>query len=128
MKTKKAHLQLFCCFLLVPSMLLGSQYDTRMRELSQPNDVTFNARLWGDEFAWQHETEDGYTIIQDRTDGYWYYATHGLDGDYVPGNYKVAIDQPVGISPHLRRVDPIRSEIQARMEQSSIQFNTQRVS
>lgn len=43
-------------------------------EISQPDGTTFKAKQEGDEWLNWVETEDGYTIIQDETTGWWYYA------------------------------------------------------
>ncbi len=39
-------------------------FDTGMITLTQPNDVTFTGRIWGDEFIWWAETEDGAIIFE----------------------------------------------------------------
>jgi len=43
-------------------------------EVTQPDGTTFRARSRGDEWNYWSETEDGYTIIQDKETGWWYYA------------------------------------------------------
>ncbi|HPA20793.1 MAG TPA: M6 family metalloprotease domain-containing protein [Verrucomicrobiae bacterium] len=48
-------------------------------EVRQPDGVTFRMRLRGDEFFSWHETEDGYAIIKDPTDGYWKFARPAAD-------------------------------------------------
>ncbi|HEX7343414.1 MAG TPA: hypothetical protein VF398_04060 [bacterium] len=89
------------------NLCLGFYTDTvDYLTFQQPNNVSFQARYWGDEFGWWSETEDGYTIIHNAMDNYWYYAVLGSDGDYAVSPYKVEIDGPTGIPIHLRRTDP----------------------
>lgn len=45
-----------------------------LRMVVQPDGRSFAIRLCGDEFYSWHETSDGYSIVQDATDGYWKYA------------------------------------------------------
>jgi len=88
------------------STLSATNYYSGMRQVTQPDNVTFQACQWGDEFSWEHETDTGYTIIRNPSDSYYYYAILDSLGDYAPSNYKVGIDSPVGIPQHLRRTDP----------------------
>ena len=50
-------------------------------------------RIWGDEFIFWMETENGYRFVQ-TFDGWFYYATLSQNGEYAPTNYKVGIDSP----------------------------------
>ncbi|MBI5206184.1 MAG: M6 family metalloprotease domain-containing protein [Candidatus Firestonebacteria bacterium] len=43
-------------------------------EISQPDGTKFKTIQKGDEWNNWHETEDGFTIIEDKTTGWWYYA------------------------------------------------------
>ena len=45
------------------SNLIAAQYDTGMIELKQPDETTFTGRIWGDEFFYWMETEEGYRFI-----------------------------------------------------------------
>jgi len=100
----------------LPRMLPAVSFDSGLMEHSQPNAVTFQSRAWGNEFTWEHETADGYSIIDKAADGYWYYSILNANGDYTASNYKVGIDSPVGIEKHLRRTDPILSIINAQID------------
>ena len=100
----------------LPRMLPAVSFDSGLMEHSQPNAVTFQSRAWGNEFTWEHETADGYSIIDKAADGYWYYSVLDINGDYAPSSYKVGIDAPVGIEKHLRRTDPILSIINAQID------------
>ena len=71
--------------------------------LSQPDGEIFDCFTSGDEYYhWLHDAAD-YTIIQSKTDGYYYYAMeHG--GDVLPSSYIVNSIEPfdVGLSPNAK--------------------------
>jgi hypothetical protein len=72
----------------------------------QPNPgtpVTFDAKFWGNSLLWEQETTTGYTIVLNQVTGYWCYAVLNDAGYYIPSLLKVGIDNPDGISQHLRR-------------------------
>jgi len=54
--------------------IMAGPIDNKMTTINQPNDVTFAGRIWGDEFIYWAETEDGYRFVQ-ASDGWYYYAT-----------------------------------------------------
>jgi len=89
--------------LLMPASLLAYSAGNVVN-LTQPNGVSFRATLSASEvpYSWQNFTDDGYAFI-DGSGGYYYYATLGPNGDYVPSSYKVGINAPVGIPPNLQR-------------------------
>ncbi len=64
--------------------------------ITQPNGETINCFASGDEFFnWLHDAE-GYTIIQNAENGYYYYGTQ--DGDNVkPSEYLVNIVDPASV-------------------------------
>lgn len=43
-------------------------------EISQPDGTKFIVKQEGDEWLHWIETEDGYTVLEDRPTGWWYYA------------------------------------------------------
>ncbi|MFB3896541.1 MAG: M6 family metalloprotease domain-containing protein [bacterium] len=63
-------------------------------EYQQPDGTKFTAKLLGDEWYSWHETAEGYTIIQDRNDGFWKYAVQDTQGFLQPGAYRVGVDNP----------------------------------
>ena len=75
-----------------------------VKTLSQPDGTTFQARLWGDEFANGYETLDGYTVVLDRKDKTWKYAERDAKGNLKASGKQVgkAKDKP---SKHLRPTD-----------------------
>ncbi|MBU0560348.1 MAG: hypothetical protein KKG93_12355, partial [Bacteroidetes bacterium] len=67
-----------------------------MIEMKQPNGVIFTGRGWGDEFAFQYETNNGYRFVK-AIDGYYYFATLNAKGEFVKTKLKVGIDSaPAG--------------------------------
>lgn len=46
------------------SKINSAPFDTGMITLTQPNDVTFTGRIWGDEFFYWSETEAGYRFVK----------------------------------------------------------------
>lgn len=91
-------------------------FDSKMKKWSQPNGVEFTARFWGDEFASQMQTNDGYMIVSGE-DGYFYYAMLNLHGEYIPSNKRVGIDQPLAQSRNLKRSNTRIANIQSEIEQ-----------
>lgn len=96
---------------------LGAGFDTGFLTYTQPNDTTFQARYWGDEFEWHMETDAGYAIICNPTDNYYYYAVLNSNGDYAYSQLKVGIDSPTGIPLHLDRSITKKAEIMEQVEQ-----------
>ena len=69
----------------------------------QPDSATFQALYtYEDNFSWYMETDDGYAIIRNPNDSYYYYAQLDLNGEYTWTNLKVGIDDPTAIEPQLR--------------------------
>ncbi len=82
---------------------------------TQPNKTTtFMAVQWGLSFLMEYETEDGYTIIQSPSDGYWYYAELDSEGEYAPSTEQVGIDEPT-VAKHLRRSPARIAQLQAEV-------------
>jgi hypothetical protein len=119
-------------FLIVVLMILSNRnmqtapFDTGMFTLTQPNDVTFTGRIWGDEFIYWMETENGYRFVQ-TFDGWYFYATLDQNGEYAPTNYKVGIDSPPASSYKLERSQSRLNEIADEIEQfnDQIELNAQ---
>ena len=103
----------------------SAPFDTGMKTLTQPNDVTFTGRLWGDEFFWWAETEDGYRFVQSG-DGWHYYATLDEIGEFKPTNYKVGIDWPPASSYKLERTESRIEEITQQIEEFNKQIELNR--
>lgn len=95
---------------------VGVGVDTGYTIWSQPNAVTFTARMWGDEFAIDMETDDGYKIVRGGDD-YFYYAELDANGEYTISTSKVAIDPPLQSSYQLQRSATRLAEIQSEIDQ-----------
>ena len=104
---------------------MAAPFDTGMITLTQPNDVTFTGRIWGDEFIYWMETEDGYRFVE-TFDGWYYYATLDENGEYTPTNYKVGIDTPPASSYKLERSQARLDEIAEEIEQFNEQIELNR--
>jgi hypothetical protein len=101
-------------------------FDTGMITLTQPNDVTFTGRIWGDEFIYWAETENGYRFVE-TFEGWYHYATLDQNGEYAPTNYKVGIDSPPASSYKLERSQARLSVIEEEIEQfkEQLELNSQ---
>ncbi|MDQ5986512.1 MAG: hypothetical protein CSYNP_02242 [Syntrophus sp. SKADARSKE-3] len=63
-------------------------------KIKQPGGQEIVCLASGDEFySWLHD-QDGYTIIQDSTTGYYTYAVRGENGALISSKYIVGIDDP----------------------------------
>ncbi len=100
-------------------------FDTGMITLTQPNNVTFTGRIWGDEFIYWMETYNGYRFVE-TFEGWYYYATLDQNGEYAPTNYKVGIDSPPASSYKLERSQARLSEIAEEIEQFEEQVEINR--
>jgi len=98
----------------------ATPFDTGMITLTQPNDVTFTGRIWGDEFFHWTETEAGYRFVQSG-DGWYYYAALDESGEFTKTIYKVGIDSPPASSYLLERTQARIEEINQQIEE----FNEQ---
>jgi M6 family metalloprotease-like protein len=94
MSMKKNALLIFA-FLIIHTVIRADYFDKLPYTVKQPDGITINCFVSGDEFFnWIHDLE-GYTIIQ-APDGYYYYAEQ--DGDLVkPSVYKVNSINPADV-------------------------------
>ena len=105
-----------CLFIIVALTILlndntlSAPFDTGMITFEQPNAAEFTGRIWGDEFFWWAETEDGYRFVQSG-DGWYYYATLDQNGEFTKTIYKVGIDSPPASSYKLERTQTRNDEI-----------------
>jgi len=118
---KSLHLTLAFIFIFaLIKNLSASPFDSGMITITQPNDVTFTGRIWGDEFIYWMETEAGYRFVE-TFEGWYYYATLDQSGEYAPTNYKVGIDSPPASSYRLERSQARLDEINEQI----VKFNEQ---
>jgi M6 family metalloprotease-like protein len=107
-------------------ILKAAPFDSGMITITQPNDVTFTGRIWGDEFIYWMETENGYRFVE-TYEGWYYYATLDQNGEYAPTNYKVGIDSPPASSYKLERSQARFDEINEQVAQFSEQIELNRL-
>ena len=80
----------FFSLLLLFSFLFCHKIDNVPITLTQPDGTVFNCYSSGDQYYhWVHDI-DGYSIIQNEIDGYYYYALQE-NGEIVPSIYQVDI-------------------------------------
>ncbi len=103
------------------SIVKASFFDTGYTEWSQPNGYKFTARLWGDEFESNMETQDRYKICI-GSDNYYYYAVLDSNGDFKPSNRKYGIDPPLTESYNLERSSAWNAVLQQRIEAFNAQL------
>jgi M6 family metalloprotease-like protein len=78
------------------------------KTLQQPDGTEFIAKQWGDEWLHGWETIDGYTIVKDKSIGYWHYAISDGKGQLkssgkIVGLAEPSPDIPKHIRPHRQR-------------------------
>ena len=61
-------------FLLILNLGIANNFKDMPITLNQPDGTTIECLISGDEFYQRLHDQDGYTIIQDIKDGYYYYA------------------------------------------------------
>jgi hypothetical protein len=93
----KAKIFLFVIIAIFTNFVSGSPIDTGMKTWYQPNNVSFTARLYGDEFEMHFRTDTDHEIVKEE-DGWYYYAIPGFDGRLVASSNKVGIDNPPSAS------------------------------
>lgn len=73
-------------------------------QVTQPNGFIINTYIKGDEFQNWTEAEDGYSIIKNQKDNYWYYAVKNASGILVPSGsvYLPNTVRPLSFIPHVK--------------------------
>ena len=91
-----------CLFLITNTANAVPAYPDAV-EVTQPDGSKFKLKLYGDEFFSWNETEEGYAVIKDPSDGYWKYANPAENkaGFIIIPNAKVGTVDPVSLN--LRR-------------------------
>lgn len=65
-----------------------------VEEFTQPDGAAFEAIQRGDERQHWYETKDGFTIVEDRATGWWYYAEPDNEHGITKSRYVVGRDNP----------------------------------
>lgn len=108
---RKAFIIFFLYVVTFVPNIYSAWRDTGFIQWSQPNGITFTARLYGDEFENWMVTQGNYQIVK-GSDDWFYYAVLGANGDYTPSTVRVGIDAPLQTSLNLQRSQARRTEIQ----------------
>jgi len=90
----------------VAYQIYGTEDTAPWQTYTQPDyyQTEFDAKMWGNSVWWEHEEENGYTIVFRPSNGFWTYAILDSSGYYTYSDYRVGIDAlPPSIQPHLRR-------------------------
>lgn len=101
--------------LLFNNVIFSSLIDTGFIKWKQPNGVEFKARLWGDEFFYWMQTNNGYMIV-DSPEGWYYYAMLDEDGEYTATTSRVGVDKAPAISKELKRTSKRITKINEEIE------------
>jgi M6 family metalloprotease-like protein len=99
--------------------LVAAPFDSGFKLWTQPNGVTFTARLWGDEFFNWMETTEGYRIYR-AANGWYYYAILDAAGEFRASDSRVGIEPPLASSYKLERSASRLAQIQQWIDN----FNT----
>ena len=106
-KTAKVSLAFFIVFVFAGSISPHKGYAVPaapfIHTLTQKDGATFNAKQWGDESYHGWETEDGHTIVFDKSLNSWTYAVHDTIGGLVSSSKVVGKDNlPDNCFPNMR--------------------------
>lgn len=94
---KKTYLLLPFLFFLFVVTVYGIHAPVGPVKLIQPDGATFMAIIFGDEFLNWKETMDGYPIIKNCSDGYYYFAQQSIKGNLEPTSMMVGKDKPTAL-------------------------------
>ena len=91
-----------CCLCIKPDTALAVPAMPGHVQVVQPNGFVINSHIKGDEFQNWTEADDGYSIIKNQQDSYWYYAVRNSSGYLVPSGiiYLPNVIRPMSIMPH----------------------------
>jgi len=102
--------------LFTASLSFGFPVNPHKIKTMEINGEQLQVRQWGDE--WQHgwETIDGFSIIQNRTDQKWYYASCDDEGRLILSDLLVGINDPekMNLERHLRNSSEFMESLQSK--------------
>lgn len=116
MKYIKRVFGIFFVFALSHIWLIGAPFFNLPHVIIQPNGQEIACFVSGDEFFHRIHDKKGYTVVQNVSDGFYYYAR--LDGDELvptPGRVGACIPDTLGILPGL--VIPVKTYTQLKSAQ-----------
>lgn len=103
--------------LLISSCLFADNVTNMPHKITQPNGKVIPCFISGDEFYHRLHDENGYTIIQNELDGYFYYGVRSGD-KVVPSKYLVGTINPkkAGLEPDAKISESLYKERRAKIE------------
>ncbi|QTN28811.1 M6 family metalloprotease domain-containing protein [Rhodoferax sp. AJA081-3] len=105
----RAFLFALCATALVHTAVAGPA-SPQPFQVVQPNGTTFQAFMRGDEFQGWMETAQGFTILKNRTTGYFEYAQQNVAGNLVLSGIRVSTGGAASVNKGLR---PLRNTVLA---------------
>jgi len=93
---KSFKVQMISLIIVCSSILSAAFIANQPMMMTQPDGTTFECLASGDEF-FNYLHKDGYTVIQDVEDGYFYYAEK-VNNKLVPSNFQVGLVNPASTS------------------------------
>ncbi|MDD2332697.1 MAG: M6 family metalloprotease domain-containing protein [Candidatus Cloacimonetes bacterium] len=89
-------------FLMIPLMVQGAYLSKLPTQVTDPGGVTHHLWASGDEYANRLHDENGFTVIQSPTDGYYYYAVLE-NSEPVPSAHRFGSVDPasLGLAPNI---------------------------
>jgi len=99
--------KLICLAVSLISVVLGGYYDSGMQLFTQPNGVTFQARIYGDGAEAHFRTSDGYEILKGTGEYYYYAILDSSENIFTQSEFKVGIDFPPSRSYELEYIENI---------------------
>lgn len=84
---------LLLALIMIPAILSAAYLENLPTQVTQPDGTVLELLASGDEFFNRLHDADGYTIIQSRTDGYFYYAVQDRES-LVPSAFKAGTINP----------------------------------
>ncbi len=107
--------------IFMPLISYAVPVDKTPKRLWQPDGTSFLARQWGDERMRGWETTEGFTIVKDKTTGYWHYADTDAAGQLSSTGKAVGINNiPVGTP---KRVKPQTQAVSQGRQAPSLKFS-----
>jgi len=88
-------LNFFIPIFLSISTSYATWFDAIPRTITQPNGEEIQCFITGDQYGRRLHDENDYSLIQNRSDGYYYYAIQNDDGNLIPTEYLVGETNPM---------------------------------
>ena len=105
-------------FTFVAEYALADGLRSDPHPIMQPDGSTFTGKGFGDEFLSWYEAEDGYSVVRNLGNNWFYYAKLDADGKLVPSDLKVGEGDPsaLGVSQHLTPSQEVQDHANAERQ------------